>query len=466
MSNKVWLSGIFICCFLSVSCAVPQEQAAPVSTVPLEQDTLEMEPDFSYAVTPQKPHIFVDQTGYRGKDKKVAFFYGSELDEAFEIREKNTDLVVYSGTLNKIKDESGKTLYAGIFTVFSKEGDYYIHHEQIGDSYDFVIDDTLYDKQYKELENKLLKEKYVDVSSLAYLLANYMFIHELEPDKWINESYIRAKLQVLMNSQDAQTGAFYKEVREEPIDKNTTQTAVQGTGMDMEQESTISLSTTAQMAGVFAQYVYLYRETEDAVFINQCLQAAQKAYRYVEKYRDNTDTDAWYYAAAQLYRTTRQYKYRNAITEYDTLAVESRSSTEQGYTILADFAYLSTPYGTDYNRCAELLDGYMDKAQNISVSSSRENFYVLQEITSMSDREILEDMFIMGVANHVLSGQEYAGVQKNYIHYLSGVNMELADYLNESILLEEGTDRMDTANAVKMLVVYGNLCEEEEMIKE
>jgi len=228
-----------------------------------------------------------------------------------------------------------------------------------------------------------------------------------------------------------------------------------------EQQGTVSLSATAQMAGVFAQYVYLYKHTDDPAFINQCLLAAGKAYKYVEKYRDNTDTDAWYYAATQLYRATSQYKYRTAIAEYDTLPVESRSSTELGYTILADFTYLSTPYGTDYNRCAVLLDSYMDKAQSISVSSSRENFYVLEEITSMSDKEILEDMFIMGVVNYVLSGQEYAGVQKNYIHYLSGVNTEMKDYLNENILMEDGADCMDAANAVKMLVVYANLCDKE-----
>lgn len=462
MSNKVWLFSILICCFCCISCKTEQEQAVPVSTLPAEQDTLEMEPDFSYAVVQQKPHIFVDQTGYRGKDKKAAFFYGKELTEVFEIREKDTDLVVYSGVLNKAKDQNGKTLYTGIFTEFSQEGEYYIHHEQVGDSYEFCINDQLYDETYKDLESRLLKEKYTDVSDQAYLLANYMFIHEIEPDKWINESYIRAKLQELMNSQDVKTGAFYKEILKEPVAVTVSKPVVQGvvTG-ENGQEGTISLSTTAQMAGVFAQYVYLYRDTEDTVFTNQCLLAAQKAYRYVEKYRDNTDTDAWYFAAAQLYRTTRQYKYRNAIAEYDTLPVESRSSTEQGYTILADFVYLSTPYGTDYNRCASLLDAYMDKAQYISVNSSRENFYVLEEIASMSDREILEDMFILGVVNHVLSGQEYAGVQKNYIHYLSGVNMELKDQLNEKVLVRNGTNRMDTANAVKMLVVYGNLCEEE-----
>ena len=439
------------------------EQTVPVSAVPSTQDTLEMKPDFSYVVTEQIPHIIVDQSGYRGKDKKVAFFYGNGINESFEVRENETDKVVYMGTLTKVKETEGKILYTGIFTSFSQEGDYYIHHGQLGDSYDFTIDNELYDKRYKELENKLLKEEYRDVGTQAYLLANYMFIHEMEPDKWINESYIKAKLQRLLEAQDAKTGAFYKEISEKK-EVEAVQNVASGQGeaaASAEQQGTVSLSATAQMAGVFAQYVYLYKHTDDPAFINQCLLAAGKAYKYVEKYRDNTDTDAWYYAATQLYRTTSQYKYRTAIAEYDTLPVESRSSTELGYTILADFTYLSTPYGTDYNRCAVLLDSYMDKAQNISVSSSRENFYVLEEITSMSDKEILEDMFIMGVVNYVLSGQEYAGVQKNYIHYLSGVNTEMKDYLNENVLMEDGADCMDAANAVKMLVVYANLCDKE-----
>ena len=285
------------------------------------------------------------------------------------------------------------------------------------------------------------------VSDQAYLLANYMFVDEMFSKTWTNMSYIRAKMEMLLYSQDTATGAFYSEIMEEPVDA----------GMN---DGTISLSTTAQMAGVLAQYVYLYRETEDPVFINKCLQASQKAYRYMEKYRDNTDTDTWYYAATQLYRLTRQYKYRNAIIEYDTLPVESRSSTMYGYTILADFAYLSTPYGTDYNRCELLLDYYLDKAQSISMQSSREHFYVLPDIDAMNDKDILDDMVILGIVNHVLSGQEYAGIQKNYIHYLSGTNKDRQDYLNARMLKENGTDRINTGNATKMLVVYANLYED------
>lgn len=449
MKKKVWLFCIFISGLVFTSCAATQEPTEPVSAVPLEQDTLQMEPDFSYIVPVQLPHILVDRTGYQSGDKKVAFFYGKDLEETFEIRKETTDEVVYSGTLRQVKETDGKMLYTGMFTDFGESGTYYIHQNQVGDSYSFDIGKTIYNQKYKKMESELLKEKCTTVSEQAYLLANYMFIDEMFPETWTNVSYIRAKIEMLLYSQDPVTGAFYSEILEEPI-------------VDETYEGTISLSATAQMAGVLAQYASLYWTTEDPILINKCLQAAQKAYYYMETYRDNTDTDAWYYAATQLYRLTRQYKYQNAIIEYDTLATESRSSTPYGYTILADFTYLSTPYGTDYKRCEQLMDMYLDKAQAISTQSSRENFYVLPDIVTMSDKEILEDMVILGIVNRVLSGQEYAGVQKNYLHYLAGTNPDRQDYLNTRMLKEEDTESMDVGDSVKILVVYANLYDDGE----
>lgn len=446
MKKRVWLFCIFISGLVCTSCALLQEKANPVSKVPLEQDTLEMEPDFSYVLPLQQPHILVDQNGYQSGDKKVAYFYGNDLEETFEIRDEKTDKVVYSGSLRQVKEADGKMIYTGVFTDFVGPGSYYIHQKQVGDSYTFTTGVSVYNKKYKEMENLLLKEKPETVSEQAYLLANYMFIDEMFIETWTNMSYIRAKLEMLLQSQDVATGAFYSEILEEPVESGT-------------YEGTISLSTTAQMAGILAEYVYLYRNTEDPVFVNKCFQASLRAYAYMEKYRDNTDTDAWYYAATQLHRLTRQYKYRNAIIEYDTLAVESRSSTPHGYTMLADFTYLSTPYGTDYNRCELLLEQYLDRAQYISTEASREHYYVLPELNTMSDKDILDDMVMLGIVNHILSGQEYAGVQKNYIHYLSGVNPERQDYWNKKMLMEEDTDHINIGNATKMLVVYANLYE-------
>ena len=444
MKKRVWLFCIFISGLVCTSCALAQEEANPVSKVLLEQDTLEMEPDFSYVVPLQQPHIIVDQNGYQSADKKIAFFYGNNLEETFEIRDEKTDEVVYSGTLRQVKEADGKMIYTGAFTDFAGAGKYYIHQKQVGDSHTFTTGASIYNRKYKEMENLLLKEKPETVSEQAYLLANYMFIDEMFADTWTNMSYIRAKLELLLQSQDVATGAFYSEIADTMVEGGT-------------YEGTISLSTTAQMSGILAEYAYLYRNIEDPVFVNQCYQASLRAYAYMERYRDNTDTDAWYYAATQLYRLTRQYKYRNAIIEYDTLAVESRSSTPNGYTMLADFTYLSTPYGTDYNRCELLLAQYLDRAQYIATEASREHYFVLPELNTMSEKDILDDMVMLGIVNRILSGQEYAAVQKNYIHYLSGVNPERQDYWNKEMRMQEEAETINIGNATKMLVVYANL---------
>lgn len=429
MRKKVWLFCIFIMGMLCTSCVPQSETSQPVSEIPPKQDTLEMEPDFSYEVPSQQPHIRVDRTGYCNADKKVAFFYGNNLDETFEVRDSDTDAIIYTGTLSKVRDEKNRALYYGVFSRLAESGNYYIHQKQIGDSYSFSINCATYNGEYRQLESMLLNAEYTKVSDLAFFLSNYMFVDEMFPKIWTNMSYIHSKMEWLLSSQDAATGAFYEDNTDE-----------------------VSLSATIQMAGVLAQYAYLYRESEDAALVNACLLAAQKAYRYAEKYRDQIETDAWYFASTQLYRLTRQYKYGNAIEFCDGMKEKEHKNSEYGYTMLADFTYLSTPYGTNYERCERLLDHYLDKAQDISVRSSREHFYVLPDIDDKSEQEILEDMMLLGIVNLVLSGQEYMGAQKNYIHYLSGVNADNRDYLAE---YKKESDNRD--NLIRLFVVYANL---------
>ena len=86
----------------------------------------------------------------------------------------------------------------------------------------------------------------------------------------------------------------------------------------------------------------------------------------------------------------------------------------------------------------------------------------LSLLSNPSDKEILEDMVILGIVNRVLSGQEYAGVQKNYLHYLAGTNPDRQDYLNTRMLKEEDAESMDVGDSVKILVVYANLYDDGE----
>lgn len=437
MKTRVRLSLLIICSLICTACTntTEAEKQPQPQTVPV-QDTLGMVPDFSYVVAEQIPNIFVDNTGYRPDDKKVAFFRGDLEEQTFDVIDLSTDETVYSGALFKTKEMNGENLYAGDFTGMVQVGKYYIRQSEIGDSYEFEIAPDIYEKEFTVLQRLATEYTYTKVSDAAYVLANMLFLQEMFGEECVDTAFVEDTLAMLLNSQDTQSGAFYSEITEEP--------------------GSVSLTATAQMAGVLAKYSYLYKET-NPLFSMQCSRTAQSAYKYMEQYRGNTDTDAWYYAATELFRATGQYKYRNAIREYDAMEPGLKSRTVQNYTAMADFTYLSTTYGTDYARCAMLLDGYMDKAQSISVSSTRDNFYVLPDIATMADGEILDDMIILGVVNHVLSGKEYEGIERNYIHYLSGVNPEAKDYLAENVLLKDDENKLDTTNIAKMMVIYGNI---------
>ena len=454
MKTRVRLSLLIICSLICTACAntVVVEEVPPVA-VPM-QDTLGMVPDFSYAVPEQIPNIFIDSSGYCPEDKKIAFFAGDELDGAFEVRDADTEEVVYAGSLFEVTQKDGRTVYGGNFSGVEKEGKYYIRQAQIGDSYEFEVSKTVYQKEFQVLQRLAEEYTYMNVSDAAYMLANMLFLQEMFENVDIDSLYVQQTLSALLYSQDAKSGAFYATITDEPVE--TAQAAVLAEGITETQEGTVSLTATAQMAGVLAKYSYLYKEAEP-VFSAECLRAAQKAYKYMEQYRGNTDTDAWYFAATELFRATGQYKYRNAIREYDAMEPGVKSRSAQNYTILADFTYLSTNYGTDYNRCATVLDGYMDRAQDISLNATKEHFFVHPDIENMTDWDILDDMIILGVVNHVLSGQEYEGVERNYIHYLSGTNMEAGDYLAKRMLVPQPEEGMNITNVAKLLVIFGNL---------
>ena len=439
MKVKVRISLCIICSLLCSACTNPAAQAQKQPPVAATQDTLEMVPDFSYAVTEQVPHILVDRIGYRTQDKKTAFFVGQNLDKKFFVRDLETDEVIFEGSLFAVKEMDEKELYIGDFSAVTEEGKYYLYHTETGDSHEFAVNDSIYGQEYLVLQKVAKEYTYTNVRDLAYCISNMMFMKEMYDGIHVDYLFVEDSLRLLLNSQDVQSGAFINEISEVP-----------------DAVGTASLTTTAQMAGVLAQYSYLYKN-DNPEFSMECLKAGQNAYKYMENYRKNTDTDAWYFAAVQLYRATGQYKYRNAIREYDTMETKAKSSTGRDYTMLADFTYLSTAYGTDYARCETLLDGYMDKAEAISLSSVKENLYVSEDIEAMGDSEILDNIIILGLVNHVLSGQEYAGVQKNYLHYFSGVNLEAKNYLLDEMTAFVSVDGPDITKIAKLMVIFGNM---------
>ena len=421
------------------------------------QTTLGMEPDFSYAVTPQTPHIHVDSYGYRPDDKKVAFFSGENLTESFEVREADSGKKVFEGSLRRVNTANTDALYTGDFSMFQSSGNYYLYHETLGESYEFTVSDMIYTDLFYLFLKEGKESAGENQSSLCYLLANLLFAKELYPESPMDDVYLRKQAEGLLSMQD-ETGRIADKKIQAAFLK-TTGTAAGGAGQNTsvwpvgDEVKQAALSQTAQAAGVLAGFSQLYRES-DSNFANQCLIAAQKAYIYLEKDIAGVPGDALYFAAAQLYRAGAGYKYRNAIRNYDAVLPENRIYTSQNYELLADFAYLSTPHATDFARCEAILESYLEQAQEVSESSSREHYYVRENMDSVEKKIVLKDLVVLGIVNHLLSGRGYEGVSTSYIHYYMGANPENRNYLMDERFLAEA----DSEDLSKLLFVFGALC--------
>ena len=443
MKTKVWLSVCIVFCLILVSCNSPTgKQNLSTKSISQDADTLGLVPDFSYEIIPQTPHILIDKVGYLPDRKKAVFILGDDLIQQFSVKDSKTGRVVYEGTLNKVGQtkSQNKSLYLGDFSAFTRTGTYEIYQENVGYSYSFKINKMVYQDVFTDLENEINTYTFTNVSSQSYVLANLMMTKEIYPNAQDNVSFLKQQITSLLDQQDKTTGAVNLDITNEN-----------------DLRETISLSATAEFAGVLAQYCYNYKE-EDLIFAAECLRASQKAYSYMEKYRDNINTDSWYYAATQLYRITGYSKYKNAIKEYDSFPIESRTLSENNFTMLGDIAYLSTQYHTDFTRCQALMNEYLEKAQDISFHSSKENFYVLENIDTISEAELLDSMMLLGIVNYVLSGREYSGIQENYIHYFFGVNEDAINRLTEEYITKEEVHPLenDITKVSEFIFILGN----------
>lgn len=446
-----------------VSCTQTDSNKNTEQSIPEDIDTLELQPDFSYEVIPQTPHIRIDKVGYLPDRKKTAFIVGKDLSLNFSVMNKRTKEVSFQGKLMKVgkADENGDNLYLGDFTKLAEDGTYEIYQPDVGNSYPFEINNSVYNNVSNSLYRIVRTYHYETVGKLSYVLGNIMLTKEIYPNSEDNYFYIKKQMALLIEQQNKKTGAVNLYINNNGLTGDTVmgETLTNDTSIpEINTKETVSLTSSAEFAGVMAQYYNNYKDYDKA-FANQCLQAATKAYNYMEKYRDNTSTDSWYYAATQLYRVTGSYKYKAAIKEYDDFSMEKRTVSEYDFTLLGDLAYLSTSYHTNLSRCQNLMNQYLQEAQEISYHSSKEHFYVQENIDIMSEDELLNKMMVLGVVNYVLSGREYAGIQENYIHYFFGVNDSLKNRLTEDFITTADTDPMkkNISKISELIFVLGNV---------
>lgn len=333
----------------------------------------------------------VNQVGFLPDAKKTVTISSANPGSEFDVVDENGK-VVYTGTLSEGYDDtliSGEILYYGEFTDFTTPGTYKVVSRDGAESYPFTIAEDVYDDLLKDTfrmlylqrcgmeltkdlagdfahpqchtqeavvygtgEKKEISGGWHDAGDYgryvvpgAQTVQDLFMAYEDFPEIWngadadnmdIPESgngipdildEARYELDWLLQMQDTATGGVYHKV-----------TCLDFPEFVMPQEETdtlylapVSTAATADFAAIMAKSSDVYKEI-DAAFASACLDAAQKAWGYLEvtnnvsgyrnpddiltgEYPDGQDKDERFWAAAELYKVTQEEKYKVHLEE-------------------------------------------------------------------------------------------------------------------------------------------------------
>lgn len=291
------------------------------------------------AVEAPSRDINVNQIGYLPNAKKTAVFRGDAGEASFEVVNTETNKTVFTGKIENEKENTtaGETDYYGDFSEVNEPGTYMIKAGKFGESYEFKIQDNIYDSCYgnvvkmlyrqrcgTKLDETIAKEfthdachmskatiygtkKKLDVSGGwhdagdygRYVVAGAKTVMDLfltyEQDKENSQDDIgipesgnkvpdildeaRYELEWMFKMQDKKSGGVYHKV-----------TCANFPGDDvLPQDETdeliicpVSTTATYDFASVMAEASVLYKEYDKA-FAAKCEKAAKRAMGYAEK---------------------------------------------------------------------------------------------------------------------------------------------------------------------------------------
>lgn len=443
-----------------------------------EFTTLGLTPEFDYEIPVSKPAILVDQLGYAVGSSKVAIFEGDDLGKHFEVIRTDTLESVFQGDIEEKGYDSvtGTYLSYGDFTELDQTGEYYIRSETVGQSYVFQI----LEHPYQELFGNACKQYYynrcgmvlsseyagsaahnachtreaqlkedasvkLDVSGGWHMdengckdvvkgcqAVNYLLLaFELYPDVFgdnmdIPESgnavpdildEIRYEVEWLLKMQDAKSGAVYAAV-------STVDSSTGGTLLYVEE---INMDATIEYAATMAKFSYLY-QSYDWDYANQCLKAADRAYRYAQQYLKDVKPEKYFYASTELYRATGAYGYQSAIQQYLTEHPEPDMENDAAFWGVT--TYLGTKQKVDVRVCNELIRILLREAENISYASKDSKLLVNLEKGEEGCAGLLSEITRLTVADHIITNHEYTTVLENHMHYFLGRNLYAVSYLD------------------------------------
>lgn len=465
--------------FFVTACAPQNLPTAPPQNQQSENfTTLGLSPEFDYVVPESLPNILVDQVGYPQGSAKVAMINSDQPPETFSLMDAKTEQEVYTGKVEQAGyDEAlGALISYADFTDFDTPGAYYIQAEAIGRSYPFQIAKEPYDALFKNVflqyyynrcgltlsgelagdaahnachlrEAQMKDEAMIkrdvsggwhvdgigsrDVNRGCQAINSLLLSYELYPqsfgdDMGIPESgngipdlldEVKYEADWLLKMQDTKSGAVYASVSS--VDNKTAGYILYIDGITME--------ATIHFAAALARFSYLY-QSYDLEFATLCLKAADRAYRYARQYPADVSQEQFFHAAAELYRATGSYQYRNAAHAY--LAENPAPDLENDFAFWGCVTYLSTKQKVDMKLCSAVISNLMRKVETISYASKGSKILALAGEEQGGHAGLLRGMTRLAVVDHIITNHEYMTVLENHLHYLLGRNLQSISYLD------------------------------------
>lgn len=472
---------ICLCCCVLAGCSLSEVLSVSIEeSKENEMATLGMTPEFTYEVPESLPNIMVDQVGYAADSSKIAVFCSEILPNTYNIMDAETKEIVYTGSIDQKGsiESSGMTVSYGDFTDFTATGTYYIQADIIGQSYPFVIARNPYGDIFKAAQKQYyysrcgitlstelageaahnachtnqaqLKEDasvQLDVSGgwhmdengnrdvvegcqavNTLLLAYELYSNVFTDDVGIPESgndipdimdEIKYEVDWLLKMQDATSGAVYAAVS--VIDKQMSSNILY--------TENITMDATIQFAATMAKFSYLY-QSYDRIYATKCLQAADRAYRYAGQYLEDVEEEAYFFAAAELYRATGNYSYRAVVSDY--LNNAQKLDMEEDSVFFGCTTYLATKQKVDVTLCEKVIKVLMKNVEDIAYEAKSAPYLTAGNPEQTNNSELLGKMARMTVVDHIITNHEYATVLENHLHYFLGRNEQAVSYLDKT----------------------------------
>lgn len=373
------------------------------------QPALETAPVLDYTVPEVLPGILLNQIGYRPSSLKTMVVQGVKLPAYFYIKDAATKETVYRGILEKqdYDERTGEYTGYGDFSDFVTEGTYYVECEVLGRSYEFVIRDSLHQELMEEAlgylaekEQTLTLQQIPDAcTGFSILLLSYELYGSVYEEADIMSSLKR-----------------YMEWLRLCLDEDK--------GVIMQEEAALATET-AWAAAVLAKFSYTYQKY-DSVYATACLQAADKAWNYLDKNKTDVDDGLLFYAASELYRATGRYQYRAAA---ESLGKNLQAKVEEKAQLFGMLTYGFTKRRVDVDLCNTLLAAVFDEAEQLAGEDKEGCFVTDGVLSEQGMRDFLWDVLILSVVDYVITNSEYAALIERNHSYLAGENAKALCYI-------------------------------------